>query len=139
MTALLDVNVLIALVWPNHVGHQAARTWFAEASAAGWATTPMTESGFVRVSSNRRALPRATTPAIAVEMLGRLRSLPGHAFWPDGVELVTGRSEVVLTGHQQVTDAHLLALCRANGGQFVTFDRAVSAWGDDDEVVLLAP
>ena len=28
VTALLDVNVLIALAWPNHVHHAAARAWF---------------------------------------------------------------------------------------------------------------
>ena len=38
MTALLDVNVLIALVWPNHVHHEAARAWFTRRRKDGWAT-----------------------------------------------------------------------------------------------------
>ena len=49
MIALPDVNVLIALAWPNHVHHDAARSWFAESRATGWATCPVTEAGFVRV------------------------------------------------------------------------------------------
>lgn len=52
MAALLDVNLLVALAWPNHVHHQAALGWFQRNQAAGWATCPLTESGFVRVSSN---------------------------------------------------------------------------------------
>ena len=40
MTALLDVNVLIALAWPNHVHHVAARAWFEEHREEGWATCP---------------------------------------------------------------------------------------------------
>lgn len=125
--ALLDVNVLVALAWPNHVGHEAAVSWFRGVSAAGWATTPVTETGFVRVSSNRRALTTATTPGLAVDMLARLTALPGHTFWPDAVVLVTGgRDEIAeLSGHQQVNDAHLVSLCLANGGRLVTFDRAI--------------
>lgn len=125
--ALLDVNVLIALTWPNHEGHDAARRWFAEDSPRGWVTTPVTETGFVRVSSNRHALATATTPRRANDMLGRLTSLPGHTFWPDSVRQVAhGHVDLArLTGYRQVTDAHLIALCVENNGDLVTFDRAV--------------
>ena len=34
MVYLLDVNVLIALAWPNHVHHAAAHTWSRFASAS---------------------------------------------------------------------------------------------------------
>jgi len=125
--ALLDVNVLVALAWPNHVGHAAAQVWFAEESGRGWATTPFTEAGFVRVSSNRRALPTATTPALAIEMLSQLSALPGHVFWSDTVPGVINdaiRSRELI-GHRQVTDAHLVTLCLVHGGLLVTFDRAI--------------
>ena len=125
--ALLDVNVLVALAWPNHVGHTAAQVWFAAESGRGWATTPFTQAGFVRVSSNRRALPTATTPALAIEMLSQLSALPGHVFWPDTVAGVVNEgilpSESI--GHRQVTDAHLVSLCLVHGGPLVTFDRAI--------------
>ncbi|MGH9896422.1 MAG: type II toxin-antitoxin system VapC family toxin, partial [bacterium] len=52
MIGLLDFNVLVALAWPNHVHHQAAVKWFLTNQSGGWATSPLTESGFVRVSSN---------------------------------------------------------------------------------------
>ena len=35
MTYLLDVNVLIALIDPTHVSHDAAHHWFEKAVAAG--------------------------------------------------------------------------------------------------------
>ncbi|MEP7352122.1 MAG: VapC toxin family PIN domain ribonuclease, partial [Acidobacteriota bacterium] len=48
--ALLDVNVLIALLWPDHVHRTPAREWFLPNRHAGWATCAITESGFVRIS-----------------------------------------------------------------------------------------
>ena len=57
--ALLDVNALVALAWDSHVHHVAIRSWFAARAADGWATCPITESGFVRVSSNPKVLPNA--------------------------------------------------------------------------------
>ena len=56
MITLPDVNVLIALAWPNHVHHDPARSWFAANLNTGWATCPLTEAGFVRLSCNRLAV-----------------------------------------------------------------------------------
>ena len=56
MVGLFDVNVLVALAWPNHVHHARALDWFREHSPLGWATCSITETGFVRVSSNRAAV-----------------------------------------------------------------------------------
>ncbi len=58
MTRLLDVNVLIALTWPHHVHHNAAKSWFAGVRGNGWTTCPLTEAGFVRVDRERRRWPR---------------------------------------------------------------------------------
>ena len=49
MTFLLDVNVLIALIDPTHVGHDAAHNWFGEVGAASWATCPLTENGVIGI------------------------------------------------------------------------------------------
>jgi len=138
-TGLLDVNVLVAIAWPNHTGHRAARAWLGGAARRAWATTPFTEAGFVRVSSNR-ALPTSTSPRIAVDMLRRLCAIGGHEFWPDEVRFVTGDLDSTreLRGHRQVTDAHLLALARTNLGRLVTFDRGlVQLAGSETDVVRL--
>lgn len=124
---LLDVNVLVAIAWPNHVHHAVAREWFLGHRPGAWATCPTTESGFVRVSSNAKATPAAVGPAEAIELLARLRAQPGHIFWKDSVSLAVSahvpRSRLI--SFAQVTDAHLLALTREHSGRIATFDRGL--------------
>jgi hypothetical protein len=124
MAVLLDVNLLVALAWPNHVHHQAALAWFQRHQAEGWATCPVTESGFVRVSSNAAIVPEARTPREAILLLQRIVALPHHEFWPDDVSFASSGSlaEVPLVGYRQVTDAHLLALALHRGGRLATLD-----------------
>lgn len=140
MIALADVNVLIALAWPNHIHHASAARWFLTSEASGWATAPVTESGFVRVSSNRSALPTATTVEAAVALLRELRQRPGHTFWFDDVSVAAAPELdfTTLAGHRQVTDAHLLALAIRRGGRLVTFDRGVVKLGADHVELLRA-
>jgi len=124
---LLDVNVLVALAWPNHLHHAPAKEWFAAHHADGWATCPITEGGFVRVSSNPHATPEAKSPAEALFLLRRLVALDGYHFWADDTSLV--HSDLIdshkIVGHRQVTDAHLLALALRHGGRLASFDRGL--------------
>lgn len=125
--ALLDVNLLVALAWPNHVHHQPARTWFAQHATSGWVTTPVTEVGFVRVSSNPRVIPTAVTPRTAMAVLSRMCGVGEHRFWPDSARLVDARIDLSrLATHRQVTDAHLVVAAAALGGRLVTFDAGVA-------------
>jgi hypothetical protein len=135
---LLDVNVLIALAWPNHVHHRAAQAWFGTVRPA-WATTPITQCGFVRVSANPRFVPTAVGPGDAVAMLAAMIRTGDHEFLADAVELVvgSGREPTHLTGHQQVTDAHLLAVAEHHGAGLATFDRAVRALADRPQAVTV--
>jgi uncharacterized protein len=124
------VNVLIALAWPNHVHHEAAHRWFnaRQKDRRRWATCPLTQSGFVRVSSNARILADARSPSEAIRLLERIVALPGHEFWSDDVSIVSSRhvAREKLVGGGQVTDAHLLALAIGRGGILATFDAGVS-------------
>ena len=43
MRALLDVNVLIALLDVQHMHHDNARSWLRENIQHGWATCPFTQ------------------------------------------------------------------------------------------------
>lgn len=134
--ALLDVNALVALAWDSHVHHAAMREWFANNGSSGWATCPITESGFVRVSSNPKALPSAIGIRAACGVLTALRGLDGHSFLSDDVSI--GDSDVPeLAGYRQVTDAHLLTLARRSGMRLVTFDAGISALADGRDVELL--
>ena len=123
------MNVLVALAWPNHIHHRQAVTWFVGIRDDGWATCPITESGFVRVSSNARVLPDARAPSEARTLLAALRTKGTHRFWEDDVSAVDDPSGVFATvvGHRQVTDAHLLSLAIRRSGVLATFDRGIVA------------
>ena len=133
---LLDVNALVALAWDSHIHHAAVRQWFAANSERGWASCPLTESGFVRVSSNPTVLPSAIGVEDARSVLQSLRAAGNHRFLVDDVSL-TDEDVPRLTGHRQVTDAHLLTLARRNEVQLVTFDAGVLALGGAAHVELL--
>lgn len=134
--ALLDVNALIALAWDSHIHHARMRRWFAANASQGWATCPVTESGFVRVSTNPKVLPSPIGVADALRVLAALRAADGHRFLSDDVSLVD-EDVPTIVGHRQVTDAHLLTLARRRGVRLVTFDAAIAALGGGRDVELL--
>jgi toxin-antitoxin system PIN domain toxin len=125
---LADINVLVALFWTNHEQHQAAKRWYLSVQRSGWATCPLTQAGFVRISSNPRVFPDAPTPAKAIEILQANLKSPSHRFWKDEV----GFAEAVhpfenrFTGHQQTTDAYLLGLAIRKRGVLATFDSSIA-------------
>jgi uncharacterized protein len=134
--ALLDVNALVALAWDAHVHHAAMRAWFAANGASGWATCPITESGFVRVSANPKVLPSPIGVEAARAVLSALRAVDGHRFLIDDVSIADADVPRI-AGHRQVTDAHLLALARRRDMRLVTFDAGVLALADASDVELL--
>ena len=125
---LADINVLVALAWPNHVHHLAALSWFGDPQRRKFATCPVTQSGFVRVSSNSRAIPGARSPRESREILRRITDLAGHVFWEDDIDL--SRDPRIawdrLGNHSQVTDAHILAIALRHGGRLATLDRGIA-------------
>lgn len=127
MRALLDINVLLALLDRDHIDHGRAREWLESNIASGWASCPITENGFVRIISQSR-YPHPVAPAVAIGLLDRATAQPHHQLWPCDIslldELLVDRSR--LLGPRQVTDAYLLALATSRGGRFVTFDQSVS-------------
>src|SRR5688500_504954 len=107
---LLDVNVLIALAWSHHVHHDAVRDWFLRHGDEGWATCPITQCGFVRISSNPKIIGAVASPSQAIVALTNLVRQPGHSFWADDVAFLdtTRVAHQSIRGHQQVTDAYLV-------------------------------
>jgi toxin-antitoxin system PIN domain toxin len=128
LTWLLDVNVLIALIDPAHVGHEAAHAWFAAEGATDWATCPIIENGVIRIVGHPSYPNSAGSPAAAAAIVAELTKLPGHVFWSDDISLVRGAhvdpARILTPG--QVTDSYLLALATAHGGRLATFDRRLS-------------
>jgi len=127
MISLLDVNVLVAIAWPNHIHNNAARKWFREHRQDGWATCAATENGFIRVSSNIRIIPEAKSPREAALLLKDLTALKNHFFWPEEASIIDERwigLDKIHT-YRQITDAHLLSLALRNGGRLATLDRGI--------------
>ncbi|HKV24935.1 MAG TPA: TA system VapC family ribonuclease toxin [Candidatus Acidoferrum sp.] len=125
---LLDVNVLIAMAWPAHADHQKVLAWLARNARAGWATCPITQSGFVRILSNPSFSPNAPTTQEALQLLQANLAHPLHSFWgdelslPDALKIISAR----LSGPRQVTDAYLLGLAGHKGAKLATMDRTLA-------------
>jgi toxin-antitoxin system PIN domain toxin len=129
-TALLDVNVLIALLWPAHEHYDAAHDWFAaRGPRSRWATCPLTQMAFVRIISNPAFSPDALAPADALGVLERNLAHPRHEFWPDDIALVEAVGPVALRlqGYRQIADAYLLGLALGRRGTLASFDRGLRA------------
>ena len=106
MRALLDVNVLVALLDEDHTHHATAFDWLDDNIAAGWASCPLTQNGCVRILSQPR-YPGASSVADAVIRLRAAVSTPHHRFVADNVSLLDGAvlDHRRLTGPRRLTDA----------------------------------
>jgi len=127
MRALLDVNVLIALLDADHSLHARATKWFASHARGGWATCPITQNGCVRIMSH----PGYPNTVSVRAVMGRLAEASAgtlHEFWPDNVSLLDAKvaDSGRIHGPRQLTDIYLLALAVRHRGQFVTFDGVIS-------------
>lgn len=144
MTYLVDVNVMVALSWPNHVHHAAANAWFQALADDRFATCPLTEVAFVRLSMNPAVVGHVMPYETIARALEMYRAHSKHEFWPDGVDFLSATHGYRLWGHRQVTDAYLAGLAAARGGGLVTFDGAVRSLlgefqnGDSTPLVVLA-
>lgn len=125
MRSLLDVNVLIALLDPDHVFHDRAHAWYADHRSLGWASCPLAENGVVRIMSLPHYHPgRRVSVTTLVDSLRGFVGASDHEFWVDDISLldpaVFDLGEV--TRSAQLTDLYLLALAVRRGGRLVTFD-----------------
>ena len=127
MRALLDVNVLIALLDAQHLHHDAAGRWLRVNIQYGWATCPITQNGCLRIMS-QPAYPNPQPASSVAERLREATSADHHRFWPDEVSLLdpsmSDWGQVI--GHKQITDVYLLALAVKRNGRFVTFDARIA-------------
>jgi uncharacterized protein len=124
--ALLNVNVLIALLDSDHASHDTAIHWFAKHAREGWASCPITQNGCIRIMSNQGY----PNPLPVQAVIGRLAEACDediHEFWPNEVSLLD--SDVVdstrIQGPRQLTDIYLLALAVQHEGRLVTFDNGI--------------
>jgi toxin-antitoxin system PIN domain toxin len=126
MRALLDVNVLIAMLDAAHVHHAAASRWLEANIEQGWASCPITQNGCLRIMSTG-AYPRAQPVAAVAARLREATSMYFHEFWPDEISALDPQrfEQDRWLSSRQITDAYLLGLAVQRGGVFVTLDRSV--------------
>ena len=137
---LPDVNVLVAILTPSHIHHQLAQQWFGQTE--GFATTPLTEAGFLRVGLN----PAVTgTTLAAATVLASLRSLRADERWrflADDSSLTLAAIDLTgWVGHKQVSDLHLVNLAASHQARLVTLDlriRSTLTPKDHRSVLVLA-
>lgn len=116
--ALLDVNVIIATVFADHVMHLPARR-FVE-SLERFYTTPTVQGGFLRFATRplkndrgEQQQPRLRMSE-ALEKLREFTAAEGHVFVLDDVPFTDLRLRS-MQGHRQWTDAYLLHIARKQG------------------------
>ena len=126
MTALLDVNMLIALLDAAQIHHVRAKSWLMSQPDPGWASCPITQNGFIRIISHS-AYPGSISTIQASSLHGNASRSPRHRFWPDDVSLLDSSliNPNLVHGPKQVTDIYLLALAVKNNGRLVALDRAI--------------
>ena len=137
MLLLLDVNVLLALAWPNHPFHQRAVARLSRRSR--WSTCLLTQTAFVRLSSNPAVIPGAKSPAEAGHLLSQLIADDDHVFM-EAKSKEFPKLQATLArchGHNQVNDAFLVWLAASRGATLLTFDVSVSHLAAQRELVEL--
>ena len=121
MTWLLDGNVLIAMLLPDHPHHERVHRWLAGIGKDRIATCPVTEGTLLRVFM---MLARDPSPRAAWEALASVHAHPKHEFWPENFSY-SEINPTRITGHRQITDSWLAELARRKKAKLATLDEAL--------------
>jgi len=116
MKYLLDINVLLAAIWANHPQYATADAWLRGKSVV---VCPISELGFLRISTNkkaiaapmqdaRKALEKFLVETKAARVADDLPALASHPATSD-----------------QVTDHYLAALADCHGYKLATLDQGI--------------
>jgi toxin-antitoxin system PIN domain toxin len=113
---LLDVNLLIAAIWRNHADHQKADAW---TQGRQMAICPITELGFLRISTHPRGL--NADMAAARSLLEDFLAKHSLEFVPCDLPALASRA----ASSKQVTDMYLAELASARGMKLATLDMGI--------------
>ena len=117
MTALLDVNVLLAIAWDTHPLHGELNQWFD--SQRGFATCSISQMGFLRVSMSPGF---GASFEDALQGLSAVLKSKKHRFLPDE----TKASDLpFVTSSKLVTDAHLGKIAAKHRCKLATLDEQI--------------
>jgi toxin-antitoxin system PIN domain toxin len=137
---LPDLNVWLALVWPDHSHHhEALRYWEDEARERVLFST-VTALGLVRLVCQPKVMGAAVkTPQEGSALLEALCQQPGvslaiaeHGGWETFHQLLQKGNVPA----RLCTDAHLAALAMVNGWRLVSFDRDFERFAGLERLLL---
>jgi len=124
---LPDLNVWLALVWPDHSHHLAALQYWEHQASAQVLFSTVTALGLVRLVCQPKLMGAAVkTPQEGSALLEALCQQPGvslAAAEQGGWEIFYHLLRQGNLPARLCTDAHLAALAMANGWRLVSFDR----------------
>ncbi len=122
---LLDVNTLVALADAEHEHYPSAMNWFDREGYRNWGVCPLTEAGFLRVTTNPVMKSRMRTLDEAISILQLLKSHRSCQYWAMSRNWIESTAPFArrIQGHRQIADAYLLGLAIEHQGALVTFDK----------------
>jgi toxin-antitoxin system PIN domain toxin len=113
---LLDVNVLLAAIWENHPQHAKAFAWLPGKNVV---LCPLSELGFLRISTNKKAI---NAPMVkARELLGCFAAERTAERIPDDLAPLSSNPK----HSEDVTDVYLADLAARHGAILATFDQGM--------------
>jgi len=126
---LLDTNVLIPLLWPNHTSQAKVLKWFRANAEHSFATCSLTQAGFLRITTTPAAMKTVYKLREARQLLFECTQRPGHTFLPTNISLFEAMApfEKRMQGAKQITDAYLLGIAKHHGAKLATFDKAIKS------------
>jgi toxin-antitoxin system PIN domain toxin len=114
---LLDVNALIAAIWINHPDHKKADAWLQGKQVV---TCPLSELGFLRISTNPKAL--KSDMHSARRLLEAFLQQQEAGFLPADLPALKSNAQK----SDQVTDHYLAELASNSGMKLATLDAGIS-------------
>lgn len=126
MSYLLDVNVLVAWGWRDHLDHSRTASWIASQKIQRGVylyTSPIPEIGFIRVSV-QRAYGTVSVREASDVLRGMLDSLgKRHRFLPDDLNVSDWPLWCVTPS--RTTDAHLFQLASRHRLRLLSLDTGI--------------
>lgn len=140
MMFLPDVNLWLALAFNRHLHHAVAKSWFDTVPDQTCSFCRLTQQGFLRLSTNRKAFGEESVSLpdawrLYDAFLGDPRVV--FAEEPTGLEpLWRHFTQKESFSHKVWSDAYLAAFAQAAAYDLVTFDQGFRAYPDVNRTIL---
>ena len=117
MKYFLNINALLAAILTAHPSHQATDAWMDQKALV---TCPLSELGFLRITTN----PRAYNVSMALARQSLETFLAAHKVEPIPADLPALKSKA--TRSLKVTDCYLADLAASKGMKLATLDTGIT-------------